>query len=365
MKVRNEAIVGLVVILSIITAIVGAVWLSGRSWGTPQREVMAAFAEVGTLSEGNPVKYRGVGVGRVTGIELSPQGTGVYVSMALDSDIRLPPDAAVILSPESLFGDWQAEIVPMQQYPDLVFIDAPRAEVLPGATLPDISELTAVAARIAGDIELLSDRIQIAFTPETAVKIRQTIENVEGVTEQLSGFVDQQTRTYAEVGSNVLAATENIRQTTVSAEETLTEVRESLRSGEVQQILANARLASENLAQLSTELRGAASGVPALVASADTTFASFRATAGRLNQTLDALQPGLAAVGPTMDEVQQLIVRFNGLLTNVQQSEGTLGRLIADPALYEEFQRLVVTMQRLMADIQANPGKYIREVQVF
>ncbi|HEX2207063.1 MAG TPA: hypothetical protein VHG93_05235, partial [Longimicrobium sp.] len=40
-------------------------------------------------------------------------------------------------------------------------------------------------------------------------------------------------------------------------------------------------------------------------------------------------------------------------------------RVAHQPALYEEFQRLVTTMQRLMADIQANPAKYIGELQVF
>ena len=33
MRLKNEALVGLVVIMGIITALLGAVWLSGRSWG--------------------------------------------------------------------------------------------------------------------------------------------------------------------------------------------------------------------------------------------------------------------------------------------------------------------------------------------
>jgi hypothetical protein len=56
---------------------------------------------------------------------------------------------------------------------------------------------------------------------------------------------------------------------------------------------------------------------------------------------------------------------FNTLLTSLQSQEGSLGRLLTDPALFEETQRLIVTMQRLMADIQANPGKYVGELQVF
>ena len=365
MRLKNEALVGLTVILGIMTAVVGAVWLSGRSWGQTEREVVAAFARVGALAVGNPVTYRGVNVGRVQKIELSPRGTGVYVTMGVRPDVEMEGDAGVVLAPASLFGDWQAEIVSQAAYPELVFTGAPRADVLPGATLPDISELTAVAARIATDIEVLSERIQIAFTPETAVKIRSTIERVEEVSQQLSGFIDAQTRTYDQVGQNVLSSTENIREATAAAQATMGDVRASLQGGDVQQTLANARLATENLNALTAELRSAAGGVPGLVARAEQTVGSFGATAETLNQTIAGLQPGLAEVGPTIAEARTVLGNFNTLLGQLSTQEGTIGRLMSDPALFEEFQRLVTTMQRLMADIQANPAKYIREVQIF
>ena len=365
MKLKNEALVGLTVILGIITALIGAVWLSGRSWGEQYKEVTASFSAVGQLAEGNPVTYRGVNVGRVSKIELSPRGTGVYVSMSIRPDIQLTGDAGVLLGSASLFGDWQAQIVSQSEFPDMLFTTAPRRDVLPGATLPDISELTAVAARIASDIETLSERIQIAFTPETAVEIRSTIENVSEASERLGGFLEAQTRTYGAVGANVLASTENIRLATAAAQATMTDVRASLQGGDVQQILSNARVASENLTALTTQLAGAASGVPGLVAQADSTLGAFGRTAESLNTTIAGMQPGLAEIGPTVAEARLLVTNFNTLLTQLSSQQGTLGRLMSDPALYEEFQRLVTSMQRLMADIQANPGKYIGELQVF
>ncbi|HST58724.1 MAG TPA: MlaD family protein, partial [Longimicrobium sp.] len=339
MKLKNEALVGLTVILGIITALVGAMWLSGRSWGEPYKDVLASFSAVGQLAEGNPVTFRGVQVGRISKIELSPRGTGVYVTMSVRPDIPLTGDAAVLLGSASLFGDWQAEIVSQGEYPDLAFTTAPRRDVLPGATLPDISELTAVAARIAADIETLSARIQIAFTPETALEIRNTIENVGEVSDQLSGFIDAQTQTYGQVGRNVLASTENIRLATASAQATMNEVRGSLQGGDVQAIIANARAATQNLNALTEELRGAASGVPGLVARADSTMGAFGRTAETLNTTIAGVQPGLAELGPTVTQARLAMTNFNTLLTQLSSQEGTVGRLMSDPALYEEFQR--------------------------
>ena len=73
-------------------------------------------------------------VGRVSKIELSPRGTGVYVTFAIDPNVELGPDAGVLLAGASLFGDWQAQIVSQAEFPDLEFTTAPRRDVLPGAT---------------------------------------------------------------------------------------------------------------------------------------------------------------------------------------------------------------------------------------
>ncbi len=365
MKLKNEVLVGLVVVASLLILAIGGWWLTGRAWGGEERQLVATFRAVGTLGEGNPVKFRGVAVGRVTKITLAPAGNGVFVEMAVVDALTLPRDAGVILSPESLFGDWQAEIVSRSWQPDLVFTTSTSANVLPGATLPDISELTAVAARIAGDIEVLSDRVQLAFTEETAVKIRETIDNVSEVSERMNGFIDQQTRTYGQVGSNVLASTENIRDATATAELAANDIRAAINQGDVQRILTNARQASENLNRFSAQLSSAASGVPGLVTRADSTLSSIGRTADGVNDMVRTLGPTIEQVGPTLQEAQRALATLSRAAAKIEEGNGTLGRLIADPALYEETQRAIVTLRRLLADVQANPGKYIGKVNVF
>ena len=365
MKLRNEALVGLVVLAGIIVALMGALWLSGQSFGAEQRTIRAVFTEVGVLSEGNPVKYRGVRVGRVVAIELAPQGNAVLVTMQVDDNLVFPADPGVMIAPESFFGDYQAAIVSRSTVQNLEFVEMRGLDALPGATMPDITQLTAVAADIAEDMQILSDRVQIAFTEETAEDIRRTIENVQDVSEQLEGFIDQQTRVYGNVGTNVLAATENIRATTAEASLAARDFRTTLSQGEIRDVLQNARTASQNLAQLSAQLQGAASGVPGLVARADTTMASFGQTAATLNQTLTGLQPQLQQIGPTLADAQAAMATLRTAMERIQSGQGSIGRLLSDPALYEETQRAIATLQRLLADIQQNPAKYIGELQVF
>lgn len=354
MKFKNEVIVGLMVLIGIVVILIGAFWLSGKPWGTPQQDLVGIFGDVGELKEGNPVVYRGVGIGRVAEIALAPRGNGVLVTMEVSAEVPFPRDAAVVLAPASLFGDWQAEIVAQSLTPTLEFTTADIPDVLPGATLPDISELTGVASRIANDLETLSERVELAFTEETAIKLRETVENVQEISEQLTGFVGKQTQTFDAISQNALASSRNIEQATAAVERVAGGV-----EGDVQSILANARSASENIARLSTQLENATGGIPAVVARADSTLITVAAVANSVNSVLSELGPEL---GPTLVEARQSLATVNALVTRVQQGEGSIGRLLEDPALYEEMQRALSNLNRVMADLQDNPSRYLRGV---
>ncbi|HUE76811.1 MAG TPA: MlaD family protein, partial [Longimicrobiales bacterium] len=164
MSARSEVRVGLVVIAAIILILVGTFWMRGWRIGSEDREVVAWFREAGQLQSGNPVKLRGVPIGRVESIGLDDRSTGVIIRMTVSSDAVLPEDPVVILAPESLFGDWQAEIYPRSRFPIYNYSIAPDPAMLPGYSLPDVSRLTAVADRIAENLAVITDRIDIAFT---------------------------------------------------------------------------------------------------------------------------------------------------------------------------------------------------------
>ena len=360
MKLKNEVTVGAVVLTGLAVMVIAALWLSGKPWAQAQRELVAIFPQAGQLTKGNPVKFRGVQKGRVSSIELAPGGDGVLVTMEVDPDLVLPPQAAVVLSPASLFGDWPASLVSMSQTPDLQFTRTRTPGILPGAALPDITELTAVGARIANDMETLAGRVELAFTEETALKIRQTVDNVSEIAERMNGFVDQQTKTYAGVSQNVLEATNNINQATKTVQQVAGNVQT-----EIPIIVANARQASANLEQLSRSLQSATQGVPALVSRADTTLARLNTVATSMSTLVDQVGPQVKELGPTLVEARNAMATLQRAAALIEQGNGTLGRLMADPALYEETQAAIATLRRILADLQANPAKYIGAVKVF
>ena len=76
----------------------------------------------------------------------------------------------VLLAPESMFGDWQAEIVSRSAFPRYAFYEVGESGVLAGYALPDLSRLTAAADEIAENLTVLTDRVELAFTEETRDK---------------------------------------------------------------------------------------------------------------------------------------------------------------------------------------------------
>lgn len=62
-----------------------------------------------------------------------------------------------------------------------------------------------------------------------------------------------------------------------------------------------------------------------------------------------------------MDTTVQLI---SGLVRRVENQEGTMGKLVRDPALYQQLLQTTREMDSLVTDIKANPKRYIH-VSVF
>ncbi|WP_420634644.1 MlaD family protein [Candidatus Palauibacter sp.] len=57
--------------------------------------------------------------------------------------------------------------------------------------------------------------------------------------------------------------------------------------------------------------------------------------------------------------------RADSMLALIESGEGALGRLVADERLYEETLRVIVDLRAFLAEVRANPGKYIPAVKVF
>lgn len=330
MNRRREVLVGVVIILGILVTVAGTLWLQGSSFGRETVRVEAVVLEAGQLLDGNPVKVRGVPIGQVRDIRVDPAGDAVRIVMEVDAGVAFPADPAVIIAPESLFGDWQAEIVSRVAYPRYSFLEVRQASedgavVLPGYALPDLSRLTATADEIAQNITVLTERVETAFTDETAENIRGAIDNIQQVSQQLADLVGQQGVAVQSVTEEVARAATEVGDAAAAARVSFQELERMMEGRQLDSILIDTRATMANLREVSEGLEETNRSARTAMAKADTALG------------------GLARV-----------------TSRIEAGEGTLGRLLSDDGVAVRTEEALNQLNMLLQDIRENPRRYVR-----
>lgn len=324
MRRRNEVVVGAVILLSIVLIVWGTIWLKGAGFGREETIVTARVPEAGQLLKGAAVKLRGVPIGRVDEIALEQNSSGVRITMSVDRGIKLPEDPVVLLSPESMFGDWQAQIFPRAEFPQYPYAESPDPKVLPGYSLPDISRLTAVADQIATNMAKLSERFEEAFTQETARNVREAIENIQAVSEQLTSLISRQNENADQVAASLAQTADALGSAAETAGRAFAEFEAAVGGGKLNSIVGNVQKTTATADSLTRVLLATTQDLRVAAASADTAF---------------------RAVG--------------AIAQGVNRGEGTLGRLVRDTTMYFRFIETNAEVQNLLRDMRNNPRKYI------
>ena len=329
MKRENEFAVGVVVIVAFALVVGGALWLSGTHFGQTEAVYTARFRTLGGLGVGNPVALRGVRVGRVEAIRLAP-GNWVEADLKIYSGVSLPEKPAVIAASASLFGEWAATLISSDPLPNdpnvrqaLVEAQAAGGGKWPGATLPDIGELTAQASRIATDIGTVSARIQTAFDSSAVTDLRRSIRDFGQIADRLARVTNEQADVIGDVGANLSKSSQALSRAATDLRTTLGRVDTATNQGQLATIL-------NNTAATSTDLR-----------SASQDFRQLMAAANRNQESL-----------------VRVLQNADTILSRISNRSGTLGLLVADSALYRETTLTMIQLRQLLSDIQANPRKY-------
>jgi phospholipid/cholesterol/gamma-HCH transport system substrate-binding protein len=328
-KRENEFAVGLVVIATFTVVVAGALWLSGAHLGRTEAVHTARFRTVGGLGVGDPVVLRGVRVGRVEAIRLA-SGNWVEADLKIYAGAQPPSRPAVIAASASLFGEWAASLVPLDQLPNdpnvrqaIADAQAGGGGKWPGATLPDIGQLTAQASRIATDIATVSNRIQTAFDSEAVVELRRSIKDFGQVADKLVRVTNEQADVIGSVGSNLRQGSDVLAKAATNLQATLGRVDSATNQGQLATILSNSATTSVNLRTASQDFR----------------------------DLLDAAHKN-------QESLVRVLVSADSVMSRIANRSGTLGLMVSDSALYRETTLTMIQLRQLLSDIQANPRKY-------
>jgi phospholipid/cholesterol/gamma-HCH transport system substrate-binding protein len=335
MKRTNEFAVGLAVLLALALVVAGALWLSETDVNQKKMTARARFRTVGGLGVGAPVTLRGVKVGRVEAIRLA-KDEWVETEFSIDRDVELPPKPAVISASASLFGEWSANIISYDPPPSdpnlrdaLAESDRAGGSAWPGATLPDIGQLTAQASRIAGDVGVVTQRISQAFDSTALRNLQQSVKDLAVISTRLVGFADAQTTRIDRVSRNVATTSDAFAGVARTFQSAVARLDTATSDNQLKDILANGRSSSQDIRQAAADLRSVMA-------------------AAKANET----------------SLVRVLQQADSLMTRIQQGNGTLGMLATDSTLYRETTATVIQFRELLTDIQEHPKKYLK-ISVF
>jgi len=301
----NELKTGLTVVLAIVIAYIGFRFLSDVPIFRTPMEVVTIFDRVDGLAAGSQVHLKGVKVGSVKRIVLTPDNR-VRVVMSIEMDLQIPKDSRARLTSQGI-------------------LDAKSIVIERG-----VSEEMIVAG----------DEIEGIFVDSI----------MESLGERGQELGDDISATFTELNRFFMQLNETLD------EESSRSVRETLQQFEV----AVTALAGV-LDTRKQELEETIGSLHHMMAQLDSTATESRPHMENLLRNLDA---SLEEILKMSSELDQTVAHLNGILEKINTGEGSLGRIVNDPSLYENMDSLSVELRELIRGIQENPGRYLRHMNM-
>lgn len=300
MKRRDEVTVGMFITFAVVVLILGTLWLArgGLKSGYP---LYTRFEWGQNLKQGQPVLLAGVNVGYVSDVTLRRDGF-LDVRLSIDDKYPIPNGSKATVKSIGIFGDVAVALTPPLPVPPGSY--TPGDTVPPGPPAADINEIMGQVDSIGRNVSALTAALRAQFVEAgTLNDIHKTIAATAALSAQLQAVVAQQNRN----ATRTMNAFADAATTISSSADRVSRLADS---AQISATLINVRQTSENAARLAANL--------------DSTNSAIRS-----------------------------------LLGQIQNGNGTLGKLASDSMLYTDMRHLIQQADSLLADIKKNPRKYI------
>ena len=295
MKRRDEVLVGIFLTVAVAIALLGTLWLV-RGGLSSGYPLYARFAWGQNLKPGQPVLLAGVNVGAVADVTLRDDGF-LDVVLRVNDDVKVPKNSVASVKPVGIFGDAAIALTP--KGPSAVSY-SPGDTVPVGPADTDIQAIMNRVDSIGATVQSMTKAINADLVASGGIKdMRRSLANAAQLTQSAARLSLQ---------LNAIAAEQN-----------------------------------RNLTATMASLRRAVSAVDS--AKIDSTMKNFQTSSASLTR-----------IAANLDSTSR---HANDLIAGLERGEGTAGKLLKDTLLYRDLRGLVTQADSVMADLKANPKKYI------
>jgi len=295
MKFQKEAKIAVIVTCIIFLYIWGHNFLKGRNLFSAYNYYHASFQRIDGLQKSSVVTINGFVVGLVSEIEFASEKLDQIIVEIGVKKTFNIPDNSVMMLVSSMLGDKSIELL----------LGDSKTMLVNGGVMRD-----SIAADLIGTV---------------TNKLLPLADNANQVMTSIDSLLQALHQTFDDnLQKNIQSIVTNVEQLV------------SVERRKISAILANFESVSGNLRQRNEDI-------------------------STLISNLNAFSETLAAsdVKTTVDNANRSLMQLNGLLSGINEGQGTLGKLAKDDSLYIYLQRSADDLDKLLIDLRENPKDYV------
>jgi len=315
LKISREFKVGGFIVVAAALLYWGTNFLKGNDIFSNNRTFYAVYENIEGLSVNKPVQINGLKIGQIKKINFHPDNSGrILVVFEISSDYPIPSNSIANIHSVSLLGD---NVIALE-------LGSSFDMAITGDTLASGADAN------------MSDAMYEQIAPLKA-KAEHLLNTLDTAVSQITGFLNDNTRQdFIKTFESLRATFENLERSTADLEIIIESNTDS-----ISQFINNLTAISQTLKDNGDNL--------------DNILTNFSEISDTIAQ---------ANIHETLISLNDVISRTDTIMNKIDRGDGSIGKLINDPGLYENLEEASNSLNRLILDIKYNPNKYV-QVSVF
>ena len=304
MKISNETKIGVLTVIGISILILTFNYLRGNDVFSGSNKFYAIYNSVEGLSVSKPVLVNGFPIGRVSNMELRPDGRTI-VQFKIEPKYNVPNNTLAKLVSTDLLG---SKAIVFEMGNSKVYAedqDTLKADIQ-GSLAQSLEPIQKKAEQLINKLDSSLAAVNKILNPDfqknvdrSFLSIANSLQTLESTTKKIDGLVASQT-------------------------------------GHINGIMANAEQVSGNLKTSTSHLDAIA-----------TNFETFSTDLSHSN------------IKQTLDNADKAVADLQASINKINQGNGSLSLLLNDDKLYKNLNDASANLNSLFIDLKAHPKRYV------
>lgn len=301
----SETKVGITVLLAAIAAVIGFRFMSDVPILSQSQKIQTTFVRADGLGTGSQVFVKGVKVGSVSQVQLTASDS-VQVTMRLDMDRPLPKGTTAYLTSLGLIEGKSIVLELGTSDENVEFGDSIEGEYVQSMMESLGSrgdELGNDLSSTFTELNAFLEQLNETLNDDARTSLNETLENTSQATQQISSMLEEKQQ----------------------------DIDQAITSG------------SSMLSQL------------------DTLATDNRP---RVDSLMVSLEENIRELEKIRVELEGASAGLNEIIKKINDGQGTIGKMVNDPALYNNLDELTNELNELVKGINEDPGRYLKHMDL-